>query len=440
MRRETRNARLLTILFILMMVVIMVGSFVYIYTLERNAVEESVRENLRSSATIIASQVDGDAFASIRPGDENTPVFTGLRDSLHRIKVADPTFRYIYTMRRNGSSVEFVVDGDYGIAADAASIGEQYPNVTPGMLQGFSTPSADLQFTTDQWGTVLSGYAPIRDSGGRFVGLVGVDEDRQTVLEEMERMKTANFALIIITVMLFAIGAIIFDVRRTRVEAMTELANAKLNQLNSIIRHDIFNTLTGLIGFLEMAQASTNPEEKAEMLKTAAGLAGRIQQQVAFTRDYQDLGLIMPRWQNVQEIVSKVVSQMGISSVTFDLDLSGLEVYADPLLDRVFFHLLDNSVTHGGGVTRVHGYYQQSGPGVTIFIEDNGTGIPKDQKDAIFNRKAYRDTGLGLFLSRDILALTGITISETGNFGKGARFEIHVPKRMARVTPPQDMV
>ncbi len=40
----------------------------------------------------------------------------------------------------------------------------------------------------------------------------------------------------------------------------------------------------------------------------------------------------------------------------------------------------------------------------------------------------------GLFLVREILALTGITITETGFPGSGARFEIHVPKKMARVT------
>jgi signal transduction histidine kinase len=37
--------------------------------------------------------------------------------------------------------------------------------------------------------------------------------------------------------------------------------------------------------------------------------------------------------------------------------------------------------------------------------------------------------GLGMTLSRDILAVTGIGISETGIPGKGARFEIHVPAK-----------
>ena len=86
-------------------------------------------------------------------------------------------------------------------------------------------------------------------------------------------------------------------------------------------------------------------------------------------------------------------------------------------------------------MTRIHGYYRESGSGVIIVFEDNGIGIPANQKEAIFNRKAFRDTGLGLFLVREILTLTGITISETGIPGHGARFEIRVPKKMAKLTP-----
>jgi len=45
-------------------------------------------------------------------------------------------------------------------------------------------------------------------------------------------------------------------------------------------------------------------------------------------------------------------------------------------------------------------------------------------------------SGLGLFLSREILAITGITITETGKPGTGARFEILVPKGAWRLAGP----
>ena len=55
-------------------------------------------------------------------------------------------------------------------------------------------------------------------------------------------------------------------------------------------------------------------------------------------------------------------------------------------------------------------------------------GIPLDQKQKIFEKGYGRHTGFGLFLAREILAITGISIHETGVHMKGARFEIAVPK------------
>jgi signal transduction histidine kinase len=48
-----------------------------------------------------------------------------------------------------------------------------------------------------------------------------------------------------------------------------------------------------------------------------------------------------------------------------------------------------------------------------------------------------KNTGLGLFLSREILAITGITITENGIPGKDAQFEITVPKGAYRFGRPE---
>ncbi|MCX6682328.1 MAG: ATP-binding protein [Methanoregula sp.] len=72
---------------------------------------------------------------------------------------------------------------------------------------------------------------------------------------------------------------------------------------------------------------------------------------------------------------------------------------------------------------------RESPTGITLFYEDNGKGIPADQKEKIFLKRHYGTTkGLALFLLREILSITGITITESGEPGKGMRFEIHIPK------------
>jgi len=70
-----------------------------------------------------------------------------------------------------------------------------------------------------------------------------------------------------------------------------------------------------------------------------------------------------------------------------------------------------------------------------VVWEDNGVGIMEEEKERIFERGYGKNTGLGLFLVREILSLTGIMISETGTPGTGARFEITVPKGSYRIAP-----
>ena len=70
---------------------------------------------------------------------------------------------------------------------------------------------------------------------------------------------------------------------------------------------------------------------------------------------------------------------------------------------------------------------------MAIVCEDNGEGIPEEYKEAIFNRQHFKNTGFGLFLSREILGITSLSIRETGEPGKGGRFEISVPLGYFRV-------
>jgi hypothetical protein len=136
------------------------------------------QDNLKALAADISAQIDGDAMAALQPGDEGTPEFIAIRDQLDAFRTANPGVVYVYTMRKVGDTVEFVVDADYGID-DGAAIGEAYTNAGPEMLAGFVEPSAESELSTEEWdnvtATIISGYAPIKDSKGTVVGLVGID-------------------------------------------------------------------------------------------------------------------------------------------------------------------------------------------------------------------------------------------------------------------------
>ena len=143
-----------------------------------NAGNPITPERASALAANAATRIDGDALAALRPGDENAPAFTAIHDQLRAFKAETPGVVYVYTMRKAGESVEYVVDADYG-NGNTPGIGEVCNDTSTMMLAGFTEPSAESKFYVEQWGnetaTALSGYAPVRDSTGAVVGLVGVD-------------------------------------------------------------------------------------------------------------------------------------------------------------------------------------------------------------------------------------------------------------------------
>lgn len=155
-----------------------------------------------------------------------------------------------------------------------------------------------------------------------------------------------------------------------------------------------------------------------------------IQNQIEFTRVYEDLGVHEPTWQFLPGMCSTIHSP---PSVAMDCSMDDILIFADPMLEKVFHNMLDNSIRHGEHVTRIRISSHQSDSDMIIVWEDNGVGIPVEEKEKIFDRGFGKHTGLGMFLAREILLLTDITIRETGEPEKGARFEMTIPKEGWRI-------
>ena len=212
--------------------------------------------------------------------------------------------------------------------------------------------------------------------------------------------------------------------------------NRKLSLLSSITRHDILNQITGAAGYLEIIELEDEIPHDAktkEYLKIISGAVGTIERQITFTGYYKDLGEQAPDWFDVQGVIGHVRETPSFEKVRIENTIENIEVFADPLFEKVIYNLIDNAVKHGETITKITFSANVLPEELVIFCEDDGVGIPVEFKEKIFRREHYKNSGLGLFLSREILAITGSTITETGTPGVGARFEIHVPKGMFRV-------
>ncbi|MDD1729405.1 MAG: ATP-binding protein [Methanospirillum sp.] len=204
--------------------------------------------------------------------------------------------------------------------------------------------------------------------------------------------------------------------------------NKKLNLLSSITRHDILNKIQVISAISEIfIQDISNPVlQKRAMMINEAGRS--IQTLIEFTREYEDLGQTSPTWQEI----GKVLHSPGIMHILSDLTLitpeQTVEIYADPMLSKVFFNLVENSIRHGGSISSITVSLKQEGTDLLIIYEDDGRGVPVEEKVLIFTRGYGNNTGLGLFFIREVLEITGLAIIEDGIPGSGARFVITVPQ------------
>ena len=215
-------------------------------------------------------------------------------------------------------------------------------------------------------------------------------------------------------------------------------ANKKLTILSSITRHDIKNQLTALAAYLELLKDELGPNPAAsEYLKKEMSIAEIIGLQIDFTKAYEDMGTTAPVWQNVNESVRRAAASLPMRAVRVEVDRSDLAIYADPLFEKVFYNLIDNTLRYGGDtMTKISISCHESEKGLVLICEDDGVGISKEDKEHLFMQGYGKHTGLGLFLSREILSITGITIMENGAPGTGARFEMNVPKGEYRFGQP----
>ena len=210
-------------------------------------------------------------------------------------------------------------------------------------------------------------------------------------------------------------------------ESALELANKKLNILGSATRHDVLNSLTGLFGYLELAQSKTSDQILLRYIQKARAASEVIRKQMEFTKLYQEIGSKRPDWINIEESIRRTLGSLSRNDVTINIEVEGIEVYADPMIERVFYNLMENSLRHGERVRRITVTNHQVDGSMKLVFQDDGKGVYPEEKDLIFKRGYGMNTGYGLYMTVEVLGITGLSIVENGMPGKGARFEIMIP-------------
>jgi len=221
--------------------------------------------------------------------------------------------------------------------------------------------------------------------------------------------------------------------RRVAAEHALQAANDKLHVLNRISADHLHRTLGEIIATIDSAGAGVREGPASGLISRVRAMAGNLARQLTLTGTYQELGTSPPGWVAVQRVLETSGVREKTAGVPLRFWTERLEIYADPLLGNVLLHVVENAIRHGGSISSVVVTYRQTSEGIDLIIEDDGIGIPADMKEKIFAYDSGGHSGLGLFICRQILGVTGMTMVEEGSPGKGARFVIRVPDENYRI-------
>ncbi len=215
---------------------------------------------------------------------------------------------------------------------------------------------------------------------------------------------------------------------RIEMQDALSLANKKLNLLTAITRHDILNDVMVAAGYIDLASDMPMADEVKSYFRQVEERVTAIQRKVEFTRDYQDMGAQSPKWQDIGSYIDSIAPDiLKGSSLSLENEISDIEIFADPMLDKVVHNLCQNAIFHAASANHLRWRALEDSGDLLILVADDGPGVPDEKKESIFRPAFGRSHGFGLYLVSEILSITGISIAETGTAGAGAEFRIRVP-------------
>ena len=225
----------------------------------------------------------------------------------------------------------------------------------------------------------------------------------------------------------FCVDVDLTDLKQT--EYALHQANQKVRLLSGLTRHDVINQVAIIKAAYELAIDCSDTHSLQKFLSIIDEAAERITTLIRFTLDYEEIGRYPSRWQSISSLIDSVVSEIPIGPISLKNEIMrDLEIYSDTIIRKVFSTLIDNALRHGKNISNIRFFCLEKEGNVYLICEDDGEGIPESEKKFIFDKGFGKNTGIGLFMAQEILSLYDFSISETGVFGEGARFEIKIPE------------
>jgi len=220
-------------------------------------------------------------------------------------------------------------------------------------------------------------------------------------------------------------------------------ANKELDRFVYSASHDLRSPLTSMLGLVELARKSTDPEEVKMCLSL---MTDRLKVQDSFIQDIIDYARNSRVSVTTEKIplnpfVHEIVNQLSYADGANDIDIR-MEIPEDTWIDSdrarlmsILSNLISNAIKYhdpAKSVRFIRIGLQKSADKSRIVVEDNGLGVQKEYQEKIFQMffrasEASKGSGLGLFIAKEAVEKIGGTITLQSHVGKGSSFCVHLP-------------
>lgn len=220
---------------------LLIGTVAYLSI--RVFIFDDIRARLRSAVGIAALQVDAGQHATIKgKEDESGENHKQLKRILQNIRKQDKDLRFVYTMKTNAEGKFcFIVDAESD-PKEMSHPWDVYDSPTQVLRDMFKPPyvtRVETGFSTDKWGTWLSGFAPVLAADGSLECILGMDISAKRIID-YQRRYLLNIALICGIVCLFgAVLGVLLSGNITRPllsleKDMSEIREFKLDSVTEV--------------------------------------------------------------------------------------------------------------------------------------------------------------------------------------------------------------
>ncbi len=412
---------------------------IYVY----QEVDEVGRGHILDRANTIARAISVEDFKTLTgtETDLESPTYQELKALMIAEREVNRDVRFIYLLgKHDGGTLFFYIDSEDPGSPDYSPPGQEYPEATSAMHTFFDDGlSISEGPDRDRWGIWISGYAPLRDTDGTVLALVGIDLPATRFVTDLLIYSSIPVLVALILVLLVLVAAAAHRREQERVEQKEEFL--------SIASHEIRTPMTGIKwGIESLLRDTTMPEQTRKLLTlmhtNAQNLVARLNNLLDMTA-LETKGKAMLKYEtlSVRELLGGIATSLELAarerSVTLTIPETDASFMADKqMMHHVFFNLLGNAVKYTKEGTEIRVTHERTATGYIFRVQDQGEGIALDEQKHIFDGYHRTDgaahssttgTGLGLYLTKRAVELHGGTITVESAPGTGTTFVVTLP-------------